>query len=292
MPSSNSSVDSSNTPTPQTTESSNTPTPQPSGSTTPTSQKKRDYTCRWESCGHEAQTSADLAEHVSTVHAQKQVDKQAEKGADKSVKKFVCLWDGCKVYNTPSSSRTWLMKHILDHCGDKPFRCVFGGCTLSFRTQGGLIRHVQSHLSEQPQQKTPRSKDDSPGKVLKKKRLRVKRRLSVVKTDDFFDSRIMDAVHHHLVSLDAKTKVDSQGKGSSVICQSKVTGRRVEKNGEIKLLLHWTPEDVLPDRWIPESQLDEFSTCTVPLSTLSMEKMGQLQPGLTQASRRKRTRRK
>ena len=177
MPSSNSSVDSSANSTPQPS-GSTTPllsgsiTPQPSGSTTPTSQtKKQDYTCRWETCGHKAQTSADLAEHVSSAHAQKQVDK--------GVKKFVCLWDGCKVYNTPSSSRTWLMKHILDHCGDKPFRCVFGGCRLSFRTQGGLIRHVQTHLSEQPQQKTPRSKDDSPGKVMKKKRIRVKRRLSL-----------------------------------------------------------------------------------------------------------------
>lgn len=154
---------------------SNTPTPQRSGSTTPTSQqKKQDFRCRWDRCDYiSALTSADLAEHVSSAHAQKQVDK--------GVTKFLCLWEGCKVYNTPSSSRTWLMKHILDHCGDKPFRCVFSGCRLSFRTQGGLIRHVQSHLSEQPSQsqKTPRSKDESPGKVLKKKRMRGKRRLSI-----------------------------------------------------------------------------------------------------------------
>ena len=58
--------------------------------------------------------------------------------------------------------------------------------------------------------------------------------LIAVKTDDFFDSRIMDAVHHHLISLDARTKVDSQGKGNSVICQSKV--RVFQKNLKDELI--------------------------------------------------------
>ena len=97
---------------------------------------------------------------------------------DKGVKKYVCLWDGCKWFNTPSSSRSWLFKHVLPHCGDKPFRCLLAGCLMSFPTESGQLRHVQTHLSEQAVQKTPRSKEDSPGRMMKKKRLKFKRRFS------------------------------------------------------------------------------------------------------------------
>lgn len=149
----------------------------PSTTPTPTPVKKTEYICRWDGCGHEVDASADLADHVTCNHAQAQIKKNA--------KKFICLWDGCKVYNTPSLSQTWLLKHVLDHCGAKPFRCLFSGCNQSFRTQSGQERHVQSHFSasEQPspQQRTSRSKDDSPGKITKKKRSRMKKRLSLRK---------------------------------------------------------------------------------------------------------------
>jgi uncharacterized Zn-finger protein len=35
--------------------------------------------------------------------------------------KFHCLWEGCKVYNQSSSSKSWLERHILTHSGDKLF---------------------------------------------------------------------------------------------------------------------------------------------------------------------------
>lgn len=35
---------------------------------------------------------------------------------------FVCMWKGCKVYNTPSTSQSWLQRHMLTHSGDKPFK--------------------------------------------------------------------------------------------------------------------------------------------------------------------------
>ncbi len=34
----------------------------------------------------------------------------------------MCLWKGCKVYNTPSTSQSWLQRHMLTHSGDKPFK--------------------------------------------------------------------------------------------------------------------------------------------------------------------------
>lgn len=40
---------------------------------------------------------------------------------------FVCLWKGCKVYNRPSTSQSWLQRHMLTHSGDKPFKVVTPG---------------------------------------------------------------------------------------------------------------------------------------------------------------------
>ncbi|XP_072173293.1 zinc finger protein AEBP2-like [Diadema setosum] len=269
---------------------------QPSGCTTPTTtptptpttpKPKVEYICRWESCGEETDTSADLADHVRTEHAQKQIKKGG--------KKFVCLWDGCKVYNTPSMSETWLPKHVLTHCGDKPFRCVFAGCNQSYRTEKGLMRHCQSHLNadkQNPQQKTPKTKEESPGKVLKKKRMKIRRRLSMVKTDDFFDTRMVDVIHQRLVELNMKTMIDIKGKGNAVIFKSKVIGRRTDQNGDAMALLRWSPEDVIPDSWVKESQLLAHQEQAIPIGTLPLEKLSHLGMGLVAPARRRKQRRK
>lgn len=271
-----------------------TPTPTPTTPTpTPTTPKpKVEYICRWESCGEETDTSADLADHVTIEHAQKQIKKGG--------KKFVCLWDGCKVYNTPSMSATWLPKHVLTHCGDKPFRCVFGGCNQSYRTEKGLMRHCQSHLNadkQNPQQKTPKSKEESPGKALKKKRLRIRRRLSMgkvsgVKTDDFFDTRMVDVIHHRLVELNKKTKIDTEGSGRSIIFKSSVRGRRTNEDGETMALLSWSPGDVIPDSWVRVSELGDHEQCSIPVSSLPLDSVRNLGPGLLAPRRRRKQRRK
>ncbi|XP_041475575.1 zinc finger protein AEBP2-like [Lytechinus variegatus] len=265
---------------------------QPSGCTTPTTtptptKPKVEYICRWESCGEEAETSADLADHVRSEHAQKQIKKGG--------KKFVCLWDGCKVYNTPSMSATWLPKHVLTHCGDKPFRCVFAGCNQSYRTEKGLMRHCQSHLNaekQNSQQKTPKSKDESPGKALKKKRMRIRRRLSMVKTDDFFDTRMAEAVRHRLVELNMKTKIDTEGSGSSIIFKSSVVCRRTDENGDSMVLLRWSPTDVIPDSWVKESDQKEHKECSIPMSSLSHESLQTIGFGILTPRKRRKQRRK
>lgn len=48
---------------------------------------------------------------------------------------FVCLWKGCKVYNTPSTSQSWLQRHMLTHSGDKPFKVRFIARYLLFYEQ-------------------------------------------------------------------------------------------------------------------------------------------------------------
>uniref|UniRef100_A0A8C7CYQ9 AEBP2-like C-terminal SH3 domain-containing protein n=1 Tax=Oncorhynchus kisutch TaxID=8019 RepID=A0A8C7CYQ9_ONCKI len=50
---------------------------------------------------------------------------------------------------------------------------------------------------------------------------------------DFFDTQTMDAIRHR-----------STGNGHSVVFHSTVMARRREGSGKVKVLLHWTPEDI------------------------------------------------
>ena len=93
---------------------------------------------------------------------------------------FVCLWKGCKVYDKSSCSKSWLDRHILCHSGDKPFKCIVAGCGARFTSQYILERHVNSHFSAQeqqtPNQKSLKGREDTPTKLLRRKRLKQKRK--------------------------------------------------------------------------------------------------------------------
>ncbi|XP_071952383.1 zinc finger protein AEBP2-like [Antedon mediterranea] len=256
-----------------------------SGTNTPNLDKKPDYICKWDQCGEIVETSADLADHLTEQHAQKQLTGKKEKG-------YVCLWDECKVRKKPSSSKEWLLRHILLHSGDKPFRCVISGCSLAYSTREGRARHVQSHFAEQSSPKMPRNKDDSPGKY-RRKRTRYKRRLSQVKRTDFFDTRMMDALQHHLVTVNMTTQLDTKGQGRSIIFQGIVKCKRTEENGNVSMLIHWKPEDILPDTWVSENQATELSYKSIPIPELPKETLNQIHPNLTRyISRRRKAKRK
>lgn len=77
---------------------------------------------------------------------------------------FVCLWKGCKVYNTPSTSQSWLQRHMLSHSGDKPFKvwCPWlMWCSYS------------THLGITYRAKTPRMSRGSLLQFCKKKKLAI-----------------------------------------------------------------------------------------------------------------------
>ena len=124
-------------------------------------------TCNWKSCGKELEP-AELMEHIQSCHVRCQDGES-----------FVCLWNGCKVYNKSSSSRRWLERHILGHSGDKPFRCIVDKCGMQFTSQYGLERHVNSHfdVSRPTSSKPGRHKEDTPSKLSKKKKVKRKRAL-------------------------------------------------------------------------------------------------------------------
>ena len=102
---------------------------------------------------------------------------------------FVCLWKGCKVYDKSSCSKSWLDRHILCHSGDKPFKCIVAGCGARFTSQYILERHVNSHFSAQeqqtPNQKSLKGREDTPTKLLRRKRLKQKRKATKGKSKNY-----------------------------------------------------------------------------------------------------------
>ncbi|XP_064877778.1 zinc finger protein AEBP2-like isoform X2 [Oncorhynchus nerka] len=247
---------------------------------TPSVGKGVAYTCCWDQCQLLFTTSPDLAEHIRGVHV------DGQRGGV-----FVCLWKGCKVYNTPSTSQSWLQRHMVSHSGDKPFKCVVGGCNATFASQGGLARHVPTHFSSQNSNKLAnqgKMKEDSPSKagLNKRRKLKNKRRRSLLcsvppaRPHDFFDAQTMDAIRHRAICLNLATHIESLGNGHSVVFHSTVIARRKEDSGKVKVLLHWTPEDILPDVWVNESDRPQQKTKVVHLSQLPQDTHVLLDPNI------------
>ncbi|XP_053742180.1 zinc finger protein aebp2-like isoform X1 [Synchiropus splendidus] len=242
------------------------------------------YACCWDLCPQYFNSSPDLAEHIRGIHV------DGQRGGV-----FVCLWKGCKVYNTPSTSQSWLQRHMLTHSGDKPFKCVVGGCTASFASQGGLARHVPSHFSQQSSSKLSsqaKLKEESPSKagLNKRKKLKNKRRCSLPRPHDFFDAQTMDAIRHRAICLNLATHIEGVGNGHSVVFHSTVLARRKEGTGKVKVLLHWTPEDILPDVWVNETERSQLKTKVVHLSQLPQDTAMLLDPNIYRALPQKRLR--
>ena len=135
------------------------------GETTPSKDPPASIECQWKDCDIELKND-EIMDHIRTCHVNPQ----------KKNETVVCLWEGCKVYNKSSCSKSWLERHILTHSGDKPFRCIVEGCGARFTTQGGLERHVNSHFNAQeqsPNQKhSKHGREDTPTKLLKRKRIK------------------------------------------------------------------------------------------------------------------------
>lgn len=240
----------------------------------PVGSKSLSYTCCWDHCQLLFPSSPDLAEHIRATHV------DGQRGGV-----FVCLWKGCKVYNTPSTSQSWLQRHMLTHSGDKPFKCVVGGCNATFASQGGLARHVPTHFSSQNSSKVSNQgkvKEESPSKagLNKRKKLKNKHRRSLPRPHDFFDAQTMDAIRHRAICLNLATHIESLGNGHSVVFHSTVIARRKEDSGKVKVLLHWTPEDILPDVWVNESDTLQQKTKVVHLSKLPTDTAVLLDPNI------------
>lgn len=123
--------------------------------------------CKWQGCNTTIISRSELSQHVHQNHVEPMVVQDV----------FVCLWQGCKVFNKPSCSHSWLSKHMNSHTGDKPFKCMIDGCTMSFSSCEGLSRHVAGHFNEPKPPKRQRGEQkETPKKNLKKRRMKVVRK--------------------------------------------------------------------------------------------------------------------
>lgn len=190
--------------------------------------------CKWKDCDFEDFEDQGILEHIKSKHVYSQEGK-----------KVSCLWEGCKVYSVQSRSQAWLERHVVCHCGDKPFRCIVDGCSLSFTSHKGLEKHVNNHfkLQQLPNQRPSKSREDTPTKMWKKRRCR-KSRPPGVKQVDFFDDGIMEKVQAELTYITDLTQIDLNGSSNSATFHSCVIGRRTDRTGKVQALLHWQPEQV------------------------------------------------
>jgi len=101
--------------------------------------------CKWYKCDCEI-ASDMLLEHIRIKHVATQLQ-FSDNEVNAEEQSFVCLWNGCKVYNRPSCLLTWLERHIVSHLGDKPYCCIVAGCGSRFASQVMLERHVNGHFS-------------------------------------------------------------------------------------------------------------------------------------------------
>ena len=112
--------------------------------------------CRWTRCGQQVM-EADLPGHIQRVHVESQThneDTGDELDTGPEDVTYRCQWEGCKVFNKPSSSLSWLRSHVLVHSGAKPLCCIFEGCGERFKSRIRLQQHVSKHLKTSTTQTT------------------------------------------------------------------------------------------------------------------------------------------
>ena len=64
---------------------------------------------------------------------------------ESSASTYSCLWEGCKVFGKPSSSRGWVEKHVALHGGKFAFPCIVEGCRHRFSSQVHLQIILDPH---------------------------------------------------------------------------------------------------------------------------------------------------
>lgn len=225
--------------------------------------------CKWKGCGEKLEVQ-HLLEHLTAVHVHNQT-KSLEAKVE-SEKRVQCLWAGCKVFGTWSTSRTWLSKHVTSHVGSKPFQCIVDGCRQRFGSQVSLSRHVNSHFKPpcipSSQTNSKKNSETTPIKFYIRKNRRKTKSLVTPASNcrlDPFDIGIMAGIKDGLSKIKKKPKgqrrklseLNFDSSGNCVIFHSQVNSRRLDENGNIHYLISWFPLGMLTDEWVCE---DEFKS--------------------------------
>ncbi|KAK3753761.1 hypothetical protein QZH41_016440 [Actinostola sp. cb2023] len=96
--------------------------------------------------------------------------------------------------------------------------------------------------------------------------------------EDFVNPKTVETIKNklpHMMPLCYEIGID----GTKIILHSKVLGKRInEKSGETDVLLHWAPDELLPDEWIPLDDYDKHKSRVVHISSLPNHIVAELDP--------------
>jgi len=61
-----------------------------------------------------------------------------------------CHWESCDACSKDFKQRSKLSRHLLGHCGHRPYACSFPSCTKTFATNQAKDNHERTHTGERP----------------------------------------------------------------------------------------------------------------------------------------------
>lgn len=216
----------------------------------PKGMRRHDGVCYWDKCNKKHDSNSKLLDHMQTHHVNTQTGP------------FACLWLGCKVYERKSCSRLWLERHVLSHGGTKPFKCIVDGCGLRFGSQLALQKHVNGHFTatENKDNTNKRTSDPPVPKLLRKngKKLRYRRQPFSARMFDFFDTGIMEGLHHRLRQISTLTNGNN-----CITFRGAVKMRRRNPIGVYECFVEWAPPNITSNEWLPESNSPYIKTLPI-----------------------------
>ena len=141
---------------------------EPNSSTSATNDVVHEVQCLWQHCTASLTPGQSLLEHIQNAHVASQSAASAASASSSSSltsssssnasrssnsspvpptesELYACQWEGCKYQGKTSSSKAWLEQHVLSHCGNKPFLCIF--CEQRFKSQV-FLNNIQQSLKK------------------------------------------------------------------------------------------------------------------------------------------------
>ncbi|VVC28834.1 Zinc finger C2H2-type [Cinara cedri] len=215
--------------------------------------------CHWNGCDNHFNDITKFLEHLQVKHVDSQTQSET----------FVCLWSGCKVFNKPSCSSSWLQRHILTHAGNKPLECIVQKCRQRFSSQLMLERHVNHHFKSR--------EDDINGKFIRRKgkKLRLRKQPFTARKFDYFDQATMLELQTQLFLCTQNSQQDFIDFSRRTIkFQPNIIAKRVlNENNKLEVLMRWFPPNILEDEWISYDNKTNFNVMerVVPIMSLSTE---------------------
>jgi len=87
---------------------------------------ERPYICPFDNCNKSFRTYGHLSNHLKIHFNIKQYE--------------------CEICRVKFSRKNSLIKHRMIHTGEKPYKCIFPGCTKAFSEKFNMKIHLKNHV--------------------------------------------------------------------------------------------------------------------------------------------------